>query len=161
MQPALKELLASALADAVAIRAAVPLDCIAYSLLIAAGQASASDQTEEQYVAQHRLQATLQSVVAGVGEPSAVSIGMALLAASEAERQRRSSAIELELLAKLAAAEVEQARLADSFESLGGEAALVAKREEESAEKARRCGLAQPPQPSQTSAIASTSTSHP
>ena len=105
---ALKEQLAKAVSEAVALRTAVPLECIAYSLMVA-DPVPCSALSEEQYVAHHDLQASLQAVVASVVEPSAATLGAALLAASEA---RRCSGVD-ELRAELACVEAERARLVE------------------------------------------------
>ena len=106
----LKDQLAAAVTEAVALRAAVPLECIAYSLL-RQGPAPCSARSEEEYCLHHDLQAALQAVLVSVAEPSAATVGAALLAASEAQR-RRCSGVD-GLRAELERVEVERARLAD------------------------------------------------
>ena len=87
--PTLKDQLAAAVTEAVALRAAVPLECIAYSLL-RQGPAPCSKLSEEEYCSHHDLKAALQTVLVSVAEPSAATVGAALLAASEAQRRRCS-----------------------------------------------------------------------
>jgi len=113
--PTLKDQLAAAVTEAVALRAAVPLECIAYSLL-RQGPAPCSKLSEEEYCSHHDLQAALQTVLVSVAEPSAATVGAALLAASEAQR-RRCSGVD-ELRAGLERVEAARARLADRLDLL-------------------------------------------
>ena len=106
----LKDQLAAAVTEAVVLRAAVPLECIAYSLL-RQDSVPCSAMSEEEYCLHHDLQAALQAVLVSVAEPSAATVGAALLAASETQR-RRCSGVD-ELRAELERVEVERARLAD------------------------------------------------
>ena len=115
MAPAatLQAQLATAVTEAVALRASSPLDCIAYSLL-RQDPAPCSALTEEEYCLHHDLQAALQSVLARVAHPSAATLGAALLAAAEAQRQ---SGVD-ELRAELERVEAERARLAGRLDLL-------------------------------------------
>ena len=115
MAPAatLQAQLATAVAEAVALRAAAPLDCIAYSLL-RHDPAPCNALTEEEYCVHHDLQAALQAVLARVAHPSAATLGAALLAAAEAQRQ---SGVD-ELRAELERVEAERARLAARLDLL-------------------------------------------
>ena len=105
--------LATAVTEAVSLRAAVPLECIAYSLL-RQDSVPCSAMSEEEYCLHHDLQAALQAVLVSVAEPRAATVGTALLAASEAQR-RRCSGVD-ELRAELERVEAERARLLDLLE---------------------------------------------
>ena len=108
-----KDQLATAVTEAVSLRAAVPLECIAYSLL-RQDSVPCSAMSEEEYCLHHDLQAALQAVLVSVAEPRAATVGTALLAASEAQR-RRCSGVD-ELRAELERVEAERARLLDLLE---------------------------------------------